>query len=63
MRIAVLGAGKVGRAVGAGWAAAGHEVRYGVRKPADAKVADLPQAAARPAPRAWRTPAASRRRR
>jgi 8-hydroxy-5-deazaflavin:NADPH oxidoreductase len=31
MRIAVVGAGRVGRAIGAGWTRAGHEVVYGVR--------------------------------
>lgn len=41
MRIAVVGAGKVGTAVGKGWAAAGHQVRYGVRQPGDAKYASL----------------------
>ncbi len=34
MRIAVIGAGPVGRAVGGGWTRAGHEVRYGSRSPA-----------------------------
>jgi 8-hydroxy-5-deazaflavin:NADPH oxidoreductase len=33
MRIAVLGAGNVGRTLGEKWAAAGHEVAYGVRSP------------------------------
>ena len=41
MRIAVIGAGNVGKAVGQKWAAAGHDVRYGVRNPADAKHASL----------------------
>lgn len=41
MRIAIIGAGKVGTAVGQGWAAAGHQVRYGVRQPNDAKYAAL----------------------
>ncbi len=31
MRIAVIGAGNVGTTLGSGWAAAGHEVSYGVR--------------------------------
>ncbi|WP_405091257.1 NAD(P)-binding domain-containing protein [Micromonospora sp. NBC_01392] len=31
MRLAVLGAGGVGRAVGAAWRAAGHDVTFGVR--------------------------------
>lgn len=39
MRIAAIGAGNVGRALGSAWTRAGHEVRYGVRKP-DAARAD-----------------------
>lgn len=35
MRIAILGAGRVGRALGTGWAARGHDVVYGVRDPSD----------------------------
>ncbi|HSS62438.1 MAG TPA: NAD(P)-binding domain-containing protein [Candidatus Limnocylindrales bacterium] len=34
MRIAVIGAGKVGGTIGGRWAAAGHEVVYGLRDPA-----------------------------
>jgi predicted dinucleotide-binding enzyme len=37
MRIAIIGAGNVGQALGQGWSRRGHEVRYGVRNPADAK--------------------------
>ena len=33
MRIAVIGAGNIGRTLGAKWVAAGHEVVYGVRSP------------------------------
>jgi len=33
VRIAVIGAGNIGRTLGAKWAAAGHEVVYGVRSP------------------------------
>ena len=33
MRIAIIGKGNVGKAIGGGWAAAGHEVTYGVRTP------------------------------
>lgn len=44
MRIAVIGAGKVGRALGGGWSRAGHAVAYGVPDPADPKHADLPAA-------------------
>lgn len=41
MQIAVIGAGRVGRALGWRWAAAGHAVRYGVRDPADLRHAEL----------------------
>ena len=41
MRIAVIGAGNVGQAVGKAWAAKGHAVRYGVRNAGDAKYAGL----------------------
>ena len=34
MRIAVIGAGNVGKAIGTGWAAKGHDVTWGVRDPA-----------------------------
>jgi len=44
MRIAIIGAGNVGGALGQGWAKRGHEVRYGVPNPADAKYRDLPTA-------------------
>jgi 8-hydroxy-5-deazaflavin:NADPH oxidoreductase len=43
MRIAIIGAGNVGGALGKGWARAGHEIIYGVRepgKPAHARTAD-----------------------
>ena len=33
MRIAVIGAGNIGRTLGDGWARAGHDVVYGVRTP------------------------------
>jgi predicted dinucleotide-binding enzyme len=36
MRIAIIGAGQVGTALGTGWAKAGHDVTYGVRDPARA---------------------------
>jgi len=42
MRVAVIGAGRVGRALGARWAGVGHDVVYGVRDPQSEKVADLP---------------------
>jgi predicted dinucleotide-binding enzyme len=44
MRIAIIGAGNVGTAVGKAWAAAGHAVVYGVRNPADPKHAALGKA-------------------
>jgi predicted dinucleotide-binding enzyme len=40
IRIAIIGAGNVGRALGGGWSAA-HQVTYGVRTPEDPKYADL----------------------
>ena len=43
MRIAIVGAGNVGRAVGRAWTETGHRVRYGVRDPA--RVTDLPNVA------------------
>ncbi len=49
MKIAVLGAGQVGRALGGGWSKRGHEVIYGVRAPdsikhGDLRVAGVPEA-------------------
>jgi predicted dinucleotide-binding enzyme len=41
MRIAIIGAGSVGTALGRGWTNRGHDVQYGVRNPADAKYRDL----------------------
>lgn len=35
MRIAILGAGRVGTTLGGGWTQHGHEIVYGVRDPAD----------------------------
>lgn len=37
MRIAIIGAGNVGSALGKGWAKAGHSVTFGVRDPKSAK--------------------------
>lgn len=45
MRIAIIGAGRVGRALGGRWSAVGHDVVYGVRDPRDEKHADLPHVA------------------
>ena len=41
MKIGIIGAGNVGGTLGKGWAAAGHQVKFGVRNPADPKVAEL----------------------
>jgi hypothetical protein len=45
VRIAILGAGRVGRALGTGWAERGHDVVYGVRDPSDPRHAELSSAA------------------
>lgn len=42
MRIAIIGAGRVGRALGTVWHKAGHEIIWGLRNPDDDKYADLP---------------------
>ena len=47
MTIAIIGKGNVGSAIGAGWAAAGHEVVYGVRTPSAANEVAPAEAAAR----------------
>ncbi len=41
MKIGVLGTGDVGRTLGAGLAALGHEVKFGTREPGGAKVKEL----------------------
>ncbi len=41
MKISILGAGRVGGTLGAGWHAAGHAVTYGVRDPNDPNHATL----------------------
>jgi predicted dinucleotide-binding enzyme len=41
MNIAIIGAGRVGAALGTRWAAGGHQVMYGVRKPDDPKIISL----------------------
>lgn len=41
MNIAIIGAGNVGGALGAGWAKAGHKVRFGVRDTAKPEVVKL----------------------
>lgn len=45
MRIAIIGTGNVGRALGTGWAQHGHDVMFGSREPESAKVRDLLTAA------------------
>jgi len=45
MRIAILGAGNVGGALGKGWARAGHRITYGVPDPGKAKYAAVATAA------------------
>ena len=41
MKIAIIGAGNVGGALGGGWAAAGHDITFGVRDPDDSKTSEL----------------------
>jgi predicted dinucleotide-binding enzyme len=41
MNIAIIGAGNVGGTLGAAWANRGHEVFFGVRDAADAKLKEL----------------------
>jgi 8-hydroxy-5-deazaflavin:NADPH oxidoreductase len=41
MRVAIMGAGRVGQALGTRWSQTGHEVVYGVRDPADPRHAGL----------------------
>lgn len=45
MRIASIGAGRVARALGLRWSAAGHQVVFGVRDPAADRHSDLPAVA------------------
>lgn len=42
MRIAIIGAGNVGRALGSVWHRAGHDIVWNLRNPDDPKYADLP---------------------
>ena len=46
MRIAVIGAGNIGRTLGAKWATAGHQVIYGVRTPEAPDTAPIADAVA-----------------
>jgi len=41
LKIAILGAGNVGTALAKGWVAAGHEIRFGARRPHEEKVQAL----------------------
>ena len=41
MKIGIIGAGRVGATLGRKWAATGHEVKFGVRRPPDAKTRRL----------------------
>jgi len=41
MRIAIIGAGKVGTSLGSGWTGSGHDIVYGVRDPEDSRHAPL----------------------
>src|SRR5437588_8839675 len=43
MKIAIIGAGNVGRALGTGWRKAHHEVTLGVRDPAGSRATELKQ--------------------
>lgn len=44
MKIGIIGTGNVGSTLGRGWAAKGHEIVYGVRRPADAKAQEAVKA-------------------
>jgi len=52
MRLAVIGAGNVGKALGKAWGRRGHDVTYGARQPGDAKYAGLKTATVAEAARA-----------
>lgn len=43
MKVAIIGAGNVGRALATGWRKCGHEVTLGVRDPASARATELKQ--------------------
>jgi NADPH-dependent F420 reductase len=59
MKIAIIGAGNVGGTLGKRWARAGHEVTYGARDPAEAKLASLVRESG-PSSRAASVPEAAR---
>ena len=46
LRIAIIGAGNVGKALGVGWLRAGHQIVFGVRRPQDSKYRELAEAGA-----------------
>jgi 8-hydroxy-5-deazaflavin:NADPH oxidoreductase len=48
MKIAILGAGNVGSALGIGWARAGHRILFGVSNPHDTKHQAVAAAAGMP---------------
>jgi hypothetical protein len=50
MRIAIVGAGRVGTTLGQGWMRCGHQVTYGVRDPSAARSRDLARDGAKVAP-------------
>jgi hypothetical protein len=54
MRIAIIGAGNVGSALGRAWLGSGEDVIFGVPNPADPKYRSLPEARLRAAPEATR---------
>jgi 8-hydroxy-5-deazaflavin:NADPH oxidoreductase len=41
MKISIVGAGRIGSALGRGWAQAGHDIMFGVRNPEDAELKQL----------------------
>jgi len=47
MQIAIIGTGNVGAALGQRWAAAGHDILFGVRQPGATKVAAVVKKAGR----------------
>ncbi len=49
MQIGIIGAGRVGRALGTRWSGLGHQVRYGVRDPEDQRHGELAATAGTPA--------------
>jgi 8-hydroxy-5-deazaflavin:NADPH oxidoreductase len=55
MKIAVIGAGNVGKALGNAWARRGHDLSYGVRQPGDAKYQGLKTASVAEAAQAAET--------